>query len=101
MECCDCVCLRWSVCFGVSDVAFTGTTGSMFRGRGRLRDPLGCCCCWGIDLLLKRSLLLAGLFPVVLDDDDPNMDAVSDSVKDVLPIGFMLLLDGVQCVIAM
>ncbi len=81
---------------GVSD-GFSGTDGFslasveiLFPVRGRLRDLLDGRC-WGIDLL-KRSLLEGGL-SAVEEDEEPNMDSVSDGAAVLLPKRFMVDVD--------
>ena len=58
----------------------------LFPVRGRLRDSLGGCC-WGINLL-KRSLLEGGLS--VLEEEEPNIESVSDGAAVLLPKRFMV-----------
>ena len=88
------MCLRWIVCWGVSDVAFSTDGFSLASAvilfpdvRGRLRDSLDGCC-WGI-VLLKRSLLEAGL-SVLEEEEEPNIDSVSDGAV-LLPKRFMVV----------
>lgn len=73
---------------GADDFSLASVVEILFPVRGRLRELLGGSCC-GIDLL-KRSLLEGGL----TEDEDPNMDSVSDGAAVLLPKRFMVDVCG-------